>query len=290
MEVTPAITRLVTSRRWTLARVIVTSKLSRSCLGVGEDPGAGDEPPFSVAGALLSLHGAGVRFGRVRALRDVDLTVRRGERLAGDEAVTLYLDAPLSLLGRLAEDVRARRHPERVVTYIIDRNVNYTNVCNVYCKFCAFYRTEKVADAYVITPDEMDRNLTDYELATSLSYFLWSSMPDDELFDLASQGRLSQSIDAQVRRMLADRRSEALSTRFASQWLRLQDLDKIFPDYLLVQDPDDDGVERAGHRLMGAVLERGIERSAGDAHAPGRAHRGAGEPQGAFARCAAGGV
>ncbi|HYV31070.1 MAG TPA: cyclic dehypoxanthinyl futalosine synthase, partial [Candidatus Binatia bacterium] len=46
-----------------------------------------------------------------------------------------------------------------IVTYIIDRNVNYTNVCNVYCKFCAFYRTEKDADAYVITRDELDHKI-----------------------------------------------------------------------------------------------------------------------------------
>jgi cyclic dehypoxanthinyl futalosine synthase len=46
-----------------------------------------------------------------------------------------------------------------IVTYIVDRNVNYTNVCNVYCKFCAFYRTEKDDDSYVITHDEMDRKI-----------------------------------------------------------------------------------------------------------------------------------
>ena len=46
-----------------------------------------------------------------------------------------------------------------IVTYIVDRNVNYTNVCNVYCKFCAFYRTEKDDDAYVITLEEMDKKI-----------------------------------------------------------------------------------------------------------------------------------
>ena len=47
----------------------------------------------------------------------------------------------------------------QIVTYQVDRNINYTNVCNVFCKFCAFYRTEKDADAYVITLDEMDRKI-----------------------------------------------------------------------------------------------------------------------------------
>src|SRR5207237_4773043 len=50
-------------------------------------------------------------------------------------------------------------HGNEIVTYIIDRNVNYTNVCNVYCKFCAFYRTEKDDDAYVITFDEIDKKI-----------------------------------------------------------------------------------------------------------------------------------
>lgn len=52
-----------------------------------------------------------------------------GGRLTRDEARTFYLEAPTPLLGRLADDLRRRKHPEGVVTYIIDRNVNYTNVC-----------------------------------------------------------------------------------------------------------------------------------------------------------------
>ena len=63
-----------------------------------------------------------------------------GERLDADEALRLYRDAPTAVLGRLADAVRARKHPDGVVTYIIDRNVNYTNVCVARCNFCAFYR------------------------------------------------------------------------------------------------------------------------------------------------------
>lgn len=81
-------------------------------------------------------------------------------------------------------------------------------------------------------PDEMDRNLTDYELATSLSYFLWSSMPDDELFRAAWQGELRKGdqLEKQVRRMLADSKSKALVENFAVQWLQLRNLDIITPD------------------------------------------------------------
>jgi hypothetical protein len=81
----------------------------------------------------------------------------------------------------------------------------------------------------------------DEDLASRLSFFLWGSMPDAELLRAASVGtlRTPAGLDRQVRRMLADGKSEALSTRFASQWLRLQDLDKIFPDYLIYPQYDD---------------------------------------------------
>jgi mono/diheme cytochrome c family protein len=76
--------------------------------------------------------------------------------------------------------------------------------------------------------------ISDYDLASRLSYFLWASVPDKELLAAASQGTLRNPIvlDKQVRRMLADPRSEALATRFAAQWFRLQDIDQIRPDAL----------------------------------------------------------
>jgi uncharacterized protein DUF1592/uncharacterized protein DUF1588/uncharacterized protein DUF1587/uncharacterized protein DUF1595/uncharacterized protein DUF1585/cytochrome c len=81
------------------------------------------------------------------------------------------------------------------------------------------------------TPGQ-DYKISDLDLASRLSFFLWGSIPDDQLLTLAKQNRLSQPavLKAQVKRLLADPRSEALSTRFASQWLRLQDLDKVHPD------------------------------------------------------------
>ncbi len=77
--------------------------------------------------------------------------------------------------------------------------------------------------------------ITDLDLATRLSFFLWGAGPDDELLKIAQRGTLRGPgvLAAQVRRMLHDPKAEALSTRFASQWLRLQDLDKIHPDALL---------------------------------------------------------
>jgi len=71
------------------------------------------------------------------------------------------------------------------------------------------------------------------DLATRLSYFLWSTGPDEDLLALAARGRLTAGLTGQVRRLLADPRAESLATRFASQWLRLQDVDQILPDALL---------------------------------------------------------
>jgi hypothetical protein len=76
--------------------------------------------------------------------------------------------------------------------------------------------------------------ISDVDLASRLSFFLWGSIPDQDLIDAARRGELSrrESFDRQVRRMLADPRSAALGSRFAAQWLRLQDLDKVEPDAL----------------------------------------------------------
>src|ERR1017187_10156361 len=88
-----------------------------------------------------------------------------GQRINQAEALRLY-HLPLEELGALtdrrrqlakAKDFNGRGND--IVTYIVDRNVNYTNVCNVYCKFCAFYRTEKDDDDYVITFDELDKKI-----------------------------------------------------------------------------------------------------------------------------------
>ena len=77
--------------------------------------------------------------------------------------------------------------------------------------------------------------LGDLELASRLSYFVWGAAPDQPLQQLAAQNKLSLpgALDKQVTRLLADQRAAALSTRFASQWLRLQDLDDVSPDPIL---------------------------------------------------------
>lgn len=91
------------------------------------------------------------------------------------------------------------------------------------------------------------RPLDEFQLASRLSYFIWSTMPDDELLDLAERGELSQNIEPQVRRMLADPRAASLVDNFALQWLQLKRLDLIHPD--LQQFPD------FNDRLRQAMLE-----------------------------------
>src|SRR5213083_1850316 len=94
-----------------------------------------------------------------------------GERISSAEALELYR-WPLEELGVLANARRdlakAKSYGNRgreIVTYIIDRNINYTNVCNVYCKFCAFYRTEKDADHYVLSREQLDQKLDELSAA-----------------------------------------------------------------------------------------------------------------------------
>jgi cyclic dehypoxanthinyl futalosine synthase len=90
---------------------------------------------------------------------DLANKVSTGARIDAAEALELYRHAPTHLLGRLADRIRARKHPGRTVTYIIDRNVNYTNVCVAKCNFCAFYRDVGAAGGYVLGFDEIFRKI-----------------------------------------------------------------------------------------------------------------------------------
>jgi len=85
--------------------------------------------------------------------------VERGHRISRDEALELYTSAPTGLLGRLADGVRRRKHPGGVVTYIIDRNVNYTNVCVARCRFCAFYRPVGSSEGYTLGFEEIFKKI-----------------------------------------------------------------------------------------------------------------------------------
>jgi len=89
---------------------------------------------------------------QVRRILD---SVLDGQRLSVDDCTSLLESYDVAAMGAAADEIRQRRHPDNVVTYIIDRNINYTNVCNVVCTFCAFYRRPGAPDTYVRTIDEI---------------------------------------------------------------------------------------------------------------------------------------
>jgi cyclic dehypoxanthinyl futalosine synthase len=82
-----------------------------------------------------------------------------GGRVSVEEGALLLREAPLFALGRAADAVRRRLHPGGSVTYVVDRNINYTNVCVCGCAFCAFYRGKDDPEAYVLTGEEMARKI-----------------------------------------------------------------------------------------------------------------------------------
>jgi len=82
-----------------------------------------------------------------------------GRRMTAEEAALLLRHGDLPALGCAADLVRRERHADRVVTYIIDRNVNYTNVCNAFCTFCAFYRPPRHEEGWTISAEEIEQKI-----------------------------------------------------------------------------------------------------------------------------------
>ena len=86
----------------------------------------------------------------------------RGERLNHAEITALY-DLPLPDVAAVAHELRLQRSPADTVTFLIDRNINYTNVCNVGCNFCAFYRTPRQKDSYTLDYEQVSAKITELE-------------------------------------------------------------------------------------------------------------------------------
>ncbi|HSA78236.1 MAG TPA: cyclic dehypoxanthinyl futalosine synthase [Nitrospirota bacterium] len=82
-----------------------------------------------------------------------------GKRLEAEEGLALFRQADLLTFGELANSVRKRLHPERLVTFVVDRNINYTNICVNKCAFCAFYRDEGSPEAYILSQDDIFRKI-----------------------------------------------------------------------------------------------------------------------------------
>jgi cyclic dehypoxanthinyl futalosine synthase len=95
----------------------------------------------------------------VRAFPEILESVLSGERLSSENAVTLLRDGNLLEIGVAANETRNRKNDPNAASYIIDRNINYTNVCIYRCKFCAFYRPDGADDAYVLSWDQIGEKL-----------------------------------------------------------------------------------------------------------------------------------
>jgi cyclic dehypoxanthinyl futalosine synthase len=108
---------------------------------------------------LPRLSALGDNLSGMRDIQPILDRARSGERLSADDCRALLESDDIARIGVAADEVRKRLHPEGVVTYIIDRNINYTNVCNVVCTFCAFYRRPGKPDTYVLSLEEVCRKI-----------------------------------------------------------------------------------------------------------------------------------
>ena len=90
----------------------------------------------------------------MRTVAHILESAAEGGRVAPEEAIVLFQEADLLDLAETADRIRQRLHPDNIISYIIDRNINYTNVCKEFCTFCAFYRVKGDAEAYVL-PDHV---------------------------------------------------------------------------------------------------------------------------------------
>jgi cyclic dehypoxanthinyl futalosine synthase len=88
-------------------------------------------------------------------LKKIVIKASQGKRLNAEEGLALFKNADLLTIGEVANSVRKRLHPERLVTFIVDRNINYTNICMNKCKFCAFFRDADSPEAYILSKEEI---------------------------------------------------------------------------------------------------------------------------------------
>src|SRR5678810_449443 len=99
---------------------------------------------------------------------DIDAVIEGRQRLSDSQALELYDRAGLHDLGSWASAVAQRLHPEDYRTYVIDRNINYTNVCTAKCTFCAFRRDHEDADAYTLSFDAIGQKIRELVSYTHL--------------------------------------------------------------------------------------------------------------------------
>ncbi|HXH28701.1 MAG TPA: aminofutalosine synthase MqnE, partial [Candidatus Polarisedimenticolia bacterium] len=107
------------------------------------------------------MNGLQRRYVEASGLGDIAEKVVAGERLSRDEGLRLYRHPDLLAVGALANHVREARHGDATY-YIINQHINHTNICVAGCKFCAFYRTARQTDAYVLSPQDIERRMREW--------------------------------------------------------------------------------------------------------------------------------
>jgi cyclic dehypoxanthinyl futalosine synthase len=154
---------------------------------LGDEERRGLERFYEEAARAGLLPKTGVRFfdedRRTAAPRpSLDATLSRaadGERLSAADGERLVAEASLFDLGIAADAVRRRKHPHDVVTYIVDRNVNYTNVCTTSCRFCAFYRPVGHKEGYVLSREQLAEKLAEVVAAGGVQILLQGGLHPD---------------------------------------------------------------------------------------------------------------
>ena len=144
---------------------------------------AGLERFWKEAARAQLLPAATARFRERRTTRpSLDHVLHRaaaGERISGAEGLRLLREGSLFELGLAADEARKRRHREGVVTYIVDRNVNYTNVCTTSCRFCAFYRPVGHPEGYVLSRETLAKKLDEVVAAGGVQILLQGGLNPD---------------------------------------------------------------------------------------------------------------
>jgi cyclic dehypoxanthinyl futalosine synthase len=152
--------------------------------GFGDEERHGVEMFFTKAAAAGLLPACDVRFvGEPKKTQvSVDALLERaaaGERLSGDDAMRIGTEASLFEVGLAADAVRKKKHCQGVVTYIVDRNVNYTNVCTTSCRFCAFYRPVGHPEGYVLSREVLGKKLKEVVDAGGVQILLQGGLNPD---------------------------------------------------------------------------------------------------------------
>lgn len=137
-------------------------KLSRSKISfadkIGTETESVDSPVNSVTQNIIydSVHAVKEDMVEVEAVIE---KIVKGNRISIEDGVVLLHKAPLLTLANLADQYRFKLHPERVITFVVDRNINYTNICMSGCQFCAFYKVPESGQGYVISKESLHQKI-----------------------------------------------------------------------------------------------------------------------------------